>query len=83
MGLVNADKRIRMDENTPPERKTILREKINYDPECIPMVTNGKGLWLSAGFFTRIKTLDSCEAACRNENFDEKHCPCNSIFQRK
>jgi len=83
MGFVNADKRIRMDENAPPELKTILRETIRYDPDCIPMVTNGKGLWLSAGFFTRIKTLDSCEAACHNENFDDKHCPCNSIFQRK
>lgn len=66
-----------------PENKTILREKINYDPECIPMVTNGNGLWLATGFFTRTKTVEACEVACQNEKFDKKHCPCNSIFQRK
>jgi len=66
-----------------PEAKVILREKINYDAECIPMVTNGKGLWLSVGFFTRIKTLDACEAACRNESFDEKFCPCKKHFEKK
>ena len=66
-----------------PESKAILREKVRYDPECIPMVSNGKGLWLSAGFFTRIKSLDACEASCQNESFDEKHCPCKKQFERK
>lgn len=65
------------------EFKSILREKINYLLDCIPMVTNGNGLWLATGFFTRTKTVEACEIACHNEKFDEKYCPCKSIFQRK
>lgn len=66
-----------------PASKAIVREPIRYDQSCIPMVSNGRGLWLSAGFFTRIKTRDVCEWTCRQENFDEEHCPCNGIFEKK
>ena len=66
-----------------PEAKAILRGKINYDPSCIPMLTNGKGLWLAAGFFTRIPTLERCLSACFVEKFDDQHCPCKNQFERK
>ena len=66
-----------------PEAKTILRGTINYDPSCVPMLTNGKGLWLTAGFFARIPTLERCLSACFVEKFDEQHCPCKNHFERK
>ena len=66
-----------------PEYKTILREKINYDPQCIPMVSNGKGVWRATAWFETKPTFDACLTACFHDNYDEKHCPCNSIFQRK
>jgi hypothetical protein len=66
-----------------PEFKAILREKINYDPQCIPMVSNGKGLWRATAWFETKPTLEACHAACFHDKYDEKHCPCNSIFQRK
>ena len=71
------------DELTQPEYKTILREKINYDPQCIPMVSNGKGVWRATAWFETKPTFDACLTACFHDNYDEKHCPCNSIFQRK
>lgn len=66
-----------------PESKSIVREKINYDSSCIPMLTNGKGLWLASGFFTRIPTLEKCLSACFVEKFDDLHCPCKNQFERK
>ena len=66
-----------------PELKTILREKINYDPECISMSSNGKGRWRATAWFETKPDIDSCRSACLNDGYDEKHCPCNSIFQRK
>ncbi len=66
-----------------PEFKAILRERINYDPECIPMASNGKGRWRSTAWFETKLNLDSCLAACRQDDYDEKHCPCNSIFKGK
>jgi hypothetical protein len=66
-----------------PELKGILREKVNYDPECIPMVSNKKGQWRSTAFFTRLPTLEACELACYQEQFDETHCPCKELFKRK
>ena len=66
-----------------PEFKAILREKINYDPECIPMVSNKNGQWRSTEFFTRLPTLEACEIACYQEQFDDKHCPCKKNFERK
>ncbi len=66
-----------------PELKTVLRAAINYDPECIPMVTNGKGLWLARGWFTKEPTLEACLAVCKREKFDDKTCPCNKIFEGK
>lgn len=71
------------DELTQPEYKTILREPVNYDPECIPMVTNGKGLWLSKGWFSSKPTLEACLVGCQRENFGEKTCPCNKLFEGK
>jgi hypothetical protein len=67
----------------PPELRSILRGPIQYDPQCTAMISNGKGSWRSSGFFTRIKTLDACEAACRQENFDDQHCPCKKQFEGK
>jgi hypothetical protein len=66
-----------------PEFKTILREKIDYDPACVPKVSNGKGLWLATEFFSREKNLEACEVACFVEKFDASNCPCKTIFQRK
>lgn len=66
-----------------PEAKAILRKPIRYDPECIPMVRNGKGLWLSLGWFQKKSSIEACEAGCKSENFDEKTCPCNQIFKGK
>lgn len=66
-----------------PEFRSILREKINYDPECIPMVSNGKGRWRATAWFETKTNFDSCRSACRQDGYDEQHCPCNSIFQRK
>ena len=72
-----------LDEYRQPEFKAILREKINYDPECMPMVSNEKGSWRASGFFTRLPTLDACEVACYQEQFDVNHCPCKKLFERK
>jgi hypothetical protein len=66
-----------------PEAKAILRERINYDPECIPMTSNGKGRWRSTAWFETKSNLDSCRFACRQDDYDDKHCPCNQIFLRK
>lgn len=66
-----------------PESKAILRTKINYDPECIPMVGNGKGRWRSAAWFETKPNLEACREACFQDSYDDKHCPCNSILQRK
>lgn len=66
-----------------PEAKAILREAIRYDPECIPMVSNGKGRWRSTAWFETKPSINSCLAACKQDAYDDDHCPCNSIFQRK
>ena len=66
-----------------PESKAILREPIRYDPECIPMVSNGIGRWRSAAWFDSKPNLEACINACRADNFDDKHCPCNGLFERK
>lgn len=63
-----------------PEQRTVLREAINYDPSCIPMVTNGKGLWRSKDWFSSKANLEACLAVCKNEKFDTKTCPCRQIF---
>lgn len=69
---------------TQPEYKTILREPLaNYDPECIEMVSNGKGLWRAAAWFSKRSNLAACEAGCRDEKFDDTHCPCKKLFERK
>lgn len=66
-----------------PESKSILREPMKYDPECIPMVTNGKGLWLSTDWFAGQKSLESCKRVCDMKNFDKQFCPCENIFESK
>jgi hypothetical protein len=65
------------------EYRSILREPMNYDPSCIPMVTNGKGLWLSKGWFSKKPSLEACLAGCRSESFDDNTCPCKQIFEGK
>ena len=66
-----------------PEFKAILREKIDYASSCIPMLSDGKGRWLSAAFFSRFPTLETCEVACYQEQFNDTHCPCKKLFERK
>lgn len=66
-----------------PEQRSVLRQPVNYDPDCIPMVTNGKGLWRAQAWFSRKPTLEACQAGCKSENFDDKSCPCNKIFEGK
>lgn len=65
-----------------PEYRSILREAVNYDPDCIEMVSNGKGLWRAAAWFGRTPDVAACEIKCQDEKFDDKHCPCKKIFQR-
>ena len=72
-----------LDEYRQPEFKAILREKINYDPECRPRISNAKGVWTATEWFETKPTIEACRLACFQADFDEKHCPCNSIFQRK
>ncbi len=66
-----------------PESKAILRQPIRYDPECIPMVSNGLGRWRSSAWFDSKPTLAACVSACRADNFHALHCPCAGIFLRK
>lgn len=66
-----------------PQYRSILRGPMNYDSSCIPMVTNGNGLWLSKGWFSSKPTLEACLMGCKRENFGEETCPCNQIFQEK
>lgn len=66
-----------------PEYKSILRKPVNYDPDCIPMVTNGKGRWLSQGWFSTEPTIEACQAECKAKEFDDNTCPCNNIFEGK
>lgn len=66
-----------------PEYRSILREAMNYDPSCIPMVTNGKGLWRAQAWFSRKPSLEACLAGCKSESFDAETCPCNQIFEGK
>lgn len=66
-----------------PESKAILREPIRYDPDCIPMVSNGKGLWLAAALFSKQQNMSACDEICWREKFDAQHCPCKEIFERK
>lgn len=66
-----------------PEAKVILREKVNYDPGCIEMRTNGKGLWLAAVLFSKQQNMSACDEICWREKFDAQHCPCKKIFERK
>ncbi len=68
-----------------PEYRSILREEIpNPGGErCIPMVSNGKGLWRAQAWFDGKPTLEACRDGCRNEGFDEKTCPCAKIFEGK
>ena len=64
-----------------PEYRSILREPMNYDPSCIPMVTNERGLWLAEGRFKKKPSFDACLASCKSEDFDETTCPCNRLFK--
>jgi hypothetical protein len=63
-----------------PQYRAILREAVAYDPSCIPMVTNGKGLWRAQAWFSGKPNLEACLAGCKRENFDEITCPCNQFF---
>jgi hypothetical protein len=64
-----------------PEYRSVLREAVNYDPSCIPMVTNGKGLWRAQAWFSKKPSLEACLAGCKSENFDAATCPCNQFFK--
>jgi hypothetical protein len=66
-----------------PKYRTILREAMDYDQSCIPMVTNGKGLWRAQAWFSKKPSLEACLASCSSENFDAATCPCHQIFERK
>lgn len=66
-----------------PEYRSILREPMNYDQSCIPMVTNGKGLWRAQAWFSRKPSLEACLAGCKSEGFGAETCPCNQIFEGK
>jgi hypothetical protein len=71
----------RLNQSTQPvQLKTILRDPIQYDPECIPMVSNGRGRWRPNAWFEGKPTLESCLSACQSDSYDEAHCPCKRIF---
>ena len=84
MNLVPADMIKEMNASREqPEYKTILREPMNYTDCRVPMVTNGKGLWLAKGWFSTKPTLEACQAGCKREKFEDNTCPCNNIFEGK
>lgn len=83
MGLVPVERIQEMNVSSNPLYRSILREPIRYDAECISMVSNGKGRWRSTAWFESKPSVDACLAACKQDAYDDKHCPCNSIFQRK
>jgi hypothetical protein len=64
-----------------PEYQSILREPVGYDLGCTPMITNGKGLWVTKGYFSSKPNLEACLLTCRRQNFDEKTCPCGQFFK--
>lgn len=70
-------------ETQQPEYKTILREPMDYTDCRVPMVTNGKGLWLSRERFSTRPTLEACLVECKTKKFDDNTCPCNNIFEGK
>ncbi|MCA6216518.1 hypothetical protein KGA65_08205 [Ideonella sp. B7] len=64
-----------------PQFKKILREPLNPAPGCIPMITNGKGLWLTRERFSRMKDLEACQRECYIKKFEKETCPCREIFE--
>lgn len=83
LGLAPAGEIKQMNASSNPVYQGILHEPVNYDPECIPMVSNGKGLWRAQAWFSKRPTLEACQAGCNSEGFDDKTCPCKKIFDEK
>lgn len=84
MGVIKAEKVAQINGVAETvQYRSILREAMNYDPSCIPMLTNGKGLWRAQAWFAKKPSLEACLAGCKSENFDAASCPCNQIFEGK
>lgn len=67
-----------------PEYKSILREAIkNAGGSCGEMVPASDGSWIGIGWFKDQPSHESCLKYCEFRKVDAKHCPCNSIFERK
>ncbi|WP_180129797.1 hypothetical protein [Rhodoferax sp. BLA1] len=65
-----------------PQYQSILREPMtNGGNSCRLEFTNGKGIWLSADWFSGKQDLQSCVALCKREEFSEEACPCTKFFK--
>lgn len=53
----------------------------NGGESCRLEFTNGKGRWLSADWFSEQKSIQSCVAFCKHEDFSEAICPCKQFFK--
>lgn len=68
---------------TQAEYKAILREPIKHEgPEgCPEMIPYGDGGWLGIEWFSHQQTKAECFKYCETEGVEEKHCPCERLFQ--
>lgn len=62
------------------EFRSIVREPIQYDPQCTAMISNGKGQWLGADWFRDQKDLATCKRVCEQKGFGVETCPCGKYF---
>jgi hypothetical protein len=67
-----------------PELKVILREPLEgAGRDCGEMISNGKGVWLGVGWFSRQPTYGACMNQCFIQDFSATHCPCAIFFKGK
>lgn len=64
-----------------PQFRKILREPLTPVPGCIPMITNGKGVWVTRERFSSEKDLKACQRQCDINEFSKETCPCREIFE--
>jgi hypothetical protein len=66
------------------EYKTILQEPVRGAGEsCGEMVRTSNGSWIGIGWFRDQPSHEACLKYCAFRKVDAKHCPCESIFERK
>lgn len=66
------------------EYKSILREAIkDAGGSCGEMVRASDGGWIGIGWFKDQPSHEACLKYCAFRKVDAKHCPCDSIFEKK